>query len=66
MKADYISKFETVALVKFFERMLFEYDDIARKLEISEEKMPEYKEVTKKFFDYVFKFDPKYHVRSSY
>ncbi len=66
MKSDYISKFETVALVKFFERMLFEYEDIARKLEFDSEKVLEYKEVTKKFFEYIFKYDAKNHVRSSY
>lgn len=55
-----------MALVKFFERMLFEYDDIAKKLEFEESKLSEYKEVTTKFFEYVFKFDPKHHVRSSY
>ena len=55
-----------VSLLKFLDRMIYEYDEIAVKLGFDPSKTAEYKDVTKKFFDYLFKYDPKFCVRSSY
>lgn len=46
--------------------MVFEYADIAQKIGVDKEKVPEYKEAINEFVKYVFKFDGNYHVRSSY
>ncbi len=46
--------------------MLVEYEDIAAKLSLPVDKVQEYKEATTKFFDYLFKYNPEQHVRSSY
>lgn len=65
-KEDYIRRFKMVSLVKFLDRMIYEYDEISKKLEFDQNKTDEYKDVIRKFFDYVFKYDPKFCVRSSY
>lgn len=53
-------------MIRFTQRMLVEYEDIAVKMNIPDDKVQEYKKVTTDFFDYLFKYDPKYHVRTSY
>ena len=55
-----------VSLVKFLDRMLFEFEDVGARIGFPPEKLAEYKTATKQFFDHVLKYDPQTCVRSSY
>ena len=65
-KEEYIRKLKMVSLVKFLDRMVYEYDEISTKLGFDPNKKDEYKDVLGKFFNYLFKYDPTFCVRSSF